>query len=227
MFDRIINPKNFQEFTTLFPSAGTKMVSFDFETDGNDFLTSKPVGVSLSCDGETAYYIPLAHPTEHNVSLEQFRDYMNKVIVPEYTMLSHNIQFDFIMMRKLGIDIPLRTIDTMQMANVLQMKQLGLKTLAIAFNLLPFEQIRNLEQVLTEYFGWVSPDPKKIKTIFDDPVKYHCGMVDPFLPKAQNYLQYCYNDAKLVIRLYNAILSVRKQKAEIVVSHETRASIFE
>ena len=215
MFDRLINPRNFQEFTTLFPTASSEFVSFDFETDGNDFLTSRPVGVSLSCDGDTSYYIPLAHPTEFNVPTEVFAEFMNRVIVPNYTLLSHNIQFDFIMMRKLHIDIPLRTIDTMQMANALQMKQLGLKTLAIAFNLLPLEQIKNLEQVLSEYFNWVSPDPKKIKNIFEDPHKYHCGMVDPFEPRALNYLQYCYNDAKLVIRLYKAILLVRKNRVSI------------
>lgn len=227
MFDQLVNPKTFDEFTRTFPYANSEFVSFDFETDGNDFLTSKPVGVSLSCDGETAYYIPLRHSTDYNVSLEKFADFMNSDVVPSHTLLSHNIQFDFIMMRKLGINIPMKTIDTMQMANSLQMKQLGLKTLAIAFDLLPLDQVKSLEQVLAEQMNWTSPDPKKIKNIFEDPLKYHCGMIDPFKPGAQNYLTYCWNDAKLVIRLYKAILNLRKQKASILVSNEARESIFE
>ncbi|GAG78408.1 unnamed protein product, partial [marine sediment metagenome] len=80
-----------------------KQVGFfglDTETDGLNPLQANLVGMSFSCEDDTAYYLPLAHKTdEQHLSLEQalpiIKPLLEDASIKKYL---HNVKFDLLVL---------------------------------------------------------------------------------------------------------------------------------
>ncbi|NJR12661.1 DNA polymerase I, partial [bacterium] len=119
-------------------------IAFDTETTSVDQMRAELVGISLSVDGSTAYYIPVGHvsegagtmfatPVPNQLPLEQviaaLRGPLTDPNIPKY---AHNASYDLVVLRRAGIDVQPITFDTMIAEWIVDpiSKDLGLKNLA-------------------------------------------------------------------------------------------------
>lgn len=110
--------------------SGAETLCFDTETDGTDMMQSRLVGLSLSTTAGSAYYIPLngeaGIPEYEAVELVQplFDNKKNLKI-------AHNYKFDYIMLRRAGLQFTGPIFDTMLAGYLLDASQkLKMNTLA-------------------------------------------------------------------------------------------------
>lgn len=101
------------------------LIAFDTETTGTDQNSATLVGISLSVDGETGYYLPVGHtPPDagtllegeppQQLPLEQVIHALRPALTnPNIGKACHNAAFDVIMMRRAGIEITPISDDTM------------------------------------------------------------------------------------------------------------------
>ncbi|MBE2195804.1 MAG: DNA polymerase I [Anaerolinea sp.] len=101
------------------------IIAFDTETTGVDQSSADLVGISLSVDGETGYYLPVGHtPPDAGTLLEgepprqlplgQVIEAIRPALTnPNIGKACHNAAFDVIMMRRAGIEITPISDDTM------------------------------------------------------------------------------------------------------------------
>ncbi len=92
-------------------------ITIDTETTSQSPMNAELVGISFSIEPETAYYIPLAHSylgAPEQLSKEYVLDqikgiFENRVILK----IGHNIKYDFIVLKKEGINLKGIAFDTM------------------------------------------------------------------------------------------------------------------
>jgi DNA polymerase-1 len=92
-------------------------ITIDTETTSRFPMDAKLVGISFSLTPEKAYYIPLLH-SYLGVPLQLSKDYvlekMKKIFEePDIRKIGHNIKYDFIILKKEGIDLKGIAFDTM------------------------------------------------------------------------------------------------------------------
>lgn len=107
----------------------------DTETTDIDPMKADLVGISLSVDGKTAYYIPVGHTRGEQLPLqtvvEALRPSFEDAAKPKYM---HNMTYDLVVLRQHGLDVMPVTVDTMVaewLANPLS-RTLGLKDLTFS-----------------------------------------------------------------------------------------------
>jgi DNA polymerase-1 len=124
-------------------------IAFDTETTSTDQMLGALVGISLSVDGETGYYIPVGHTGERSdpnmlFALEDAAPVgpqlpLERVIAalrlpltnPAIGKVAHNANYDCVVLSRYGIDVDPMTFDT-QIAEWMRGEpdgQLGLKKL--------------------------------------------------------------------------------------------------
>lgn len=118
-------------------------IAFDTETTSVDPMTTELVGISLSVDGETGYYIPVGHrgagagmmfaePVEQ-LPLQTVIDAIRPALTnPQIAKYAHHADFDMIVLGRYGIEVTPITFDTMIGEWVVEpgSKFLGLKPMA-------------------------------------------------------------------------------------------------
>ncbi|MGD8403544.1 MAG: DNA polymerase I [Anaerolineales bacterium] len=110
-----------------------EVISFDTETTSTDEMQAELVGISLSVNEGTGYYIPVGHKKGKNLSVEQvvsaLRDPMTN---PKIGKVAHNAKYDYIMLARYGLAVTPLTFDTMIAEFVVDpgSRNLGLKGLA-------------------------------------------------------------------------------------------------
>ncbi|HLU09270.1 MAG TPA: DNA polymerase I, partial [Oceanobacillus sp.] len=114
-------------------------IAFDTEATGTDKMLADLVGISLSVDGETGYYIPVGHLDGQQLPLETvieaIRPAMTNPNIPKY---AHNADYDLVMMQRFGIDVQPIAFDTMiaewvrdPLSQTIGLKRLALKELQV------------------------------------------------------------------------------------------------
>ena len=113
-----------------------RLFAFDIETTGLSHIYDKVVGISFG-NGDTAFYLPLNHKLDDNVSHEQYTRVLQAISKRE--LIFHNAKFDWkFIFHKEGIDLPI-THDTLAIAalfdsdRIEKKSELGLKHLAKEF----------------------------------------------------------------------------------------------
>ncbi len=102
---------------------GAQAIAFDTETTSLDQMAAKLVGISLSVDGETGYYIPVGHsaPTDQlfveqpqqlpmQTVLDALRPALTDPAIPKW---GHNAIYDLVILQRHGIDVAPIAFDTM------------------------------------------------------------------------------------------------------------------
>ncbi|MBN2732558.1 MAG: DNA polymerase I, partial [Balneolaceae bacterium] len=109
---------------------GTNILCFDTETDGTDMMQSNLVGISLSTTAGSAYYVPLN--VEGGIPEAKALELLQPLFIDENSLkIAHNFKFDYIMLRRAGLQIKGPAFDTMLAGYLLDASQkLKMDTLA-------------------------------------------------------------------------------------------------
>ena len=115
----INTPELFEDF--LRELASQSFFAFDTETDALGAMRSNVVGMSFSWKPQTGYYLPIAGPLGATVLPREATIARLKPILEDQTIgkCGHNIKYDALAMRKLGVMIRGIRIDSMIAAFVL------------------------------------------------------------------------------------------------------------
>ncbi len=90
------------------------IISFDTETTSTDQMSADLVGISLSTDGETGYYIPVGHNEGTQLPLDAVLDALRPPLTnPKIPKAAHNATYDLVVLQRTGIDVQPITFDTM------------------------------------------------------------------------------------------------------------------
>ncbi|MBF0530837.1 MAG: DNA polymerase I, partial [Deltaproteobacteria bacterium] len=87
--------------------AGAARLALDLETTSLDAMKAEPVGLSLCASNHRAYYIPLAHQTLGAVNLDWtvVREALRPILEnPAVGKINQNIKYDYIILRRHGLD---------------------------------------------------------------------------------------------------------------------------
>ena len=82
---------------------------FDSETTGIDPINSHIVGLSFAVEPHKAWYVPMAHSNR-----DEYLDILRPLFANEAkTKIGQNIKFDIMVLRRLGVEVAGKKIDTM------------------------------------------------------------------------------------------------------------------
>lgn len=110
-----------------------EIISFDTETTSTDEMQAELVGISLSVEEGTGYYIPVRHKKGQNLSVDQVVTALREPLTnPKIGKVAHNAKYDYIMLARYGLKVTPLTFDTMIAEFVIDpgSRNLGLKGLA-------------------------------------------------------------------------------------------------
>jgi DNA polymerase-1 len=110
-----------------------ELIVFDTETTGTDPMQAEPVGISLAIGPETGYYIPLGHNQGRQLGVSEVIEALRGPFTnPNIPKAGHNLKYDYIVLRRLGLDAAPLGFDTMIAEWVTNpgSHNLGLKNLA-------------------------------------------------------------------------------------------------
>ncbi|HCK66538.1 MAG TPA: DNA polymerase I [Anaerolineae bacterium] len=110
-----------------------KVIAFDTETTDTEEMIAELVGVSLSVKDGQGYYIPVGHSSGNNLEIKK----VIEALTPSMTnskigKVAHNAKYDYILLKRYGLDIFPLTFDTMLAEFIVDpsSKNLGLKNLS-------------------------------------------------------------------------------------------------
>ena len=110
-----------------------RVISFDTETTSTDEMQADLVGISLSVQEGTGYYIPVGHKSGQNLPVEQVISALREPMTnPEIGKVAHNAKYDYIMLTRYGLKVTPLAFDTMIAEFVIDpgSRHLGLKNLS-------------------------------------------------------------------------------------------------
>jgi DNA polymerase-1 len=113
--------------------AKAKLISFDTETTSTDKMQAELVGLSLSVEPGTGYYLPVGHTQGTQLPLDVVLDALRPSLTdPKIKKAGHNVKYDYVMLARYGILVSPIGFDTI-LAEWLRdpaSRNLGLKKLA-------------------------------------------------------------------------------------------------
>jgi len=110
-----------------------EVISFDTETTSTDEMQAELVGISLSINEGTGYYIPVGHKKGQNLTVEQVLSALREPLTnPKIGKVAHNAKYDYILLARYGLEVTPLTFDTMIAEFIVDpgSRNLGLKGLA-------------------------------------------------------------------------------------------------
>ncbi len=111
-------------------------IVFDVETTSVDQMAGDLVGIALAVDGDTGYYIPVAHKNSKQLPMQKVIEAlippMTNPNIPKY---AHNASYDMVVLQRFGITVFPVTFDTMVAEWLVDpiSKFLGLKNFAMQY----------------------------------------------------------------------------------------------
>ncbi|RTL06884.1 DNA polymerase I [Candidatus Dependentiae bacterium] len=142
----VTNQQDLANLCTLVSSH--QICAIDTETNGNHPLESILVGISVSIDGDHAYYVPCNHTTtEQQLSQNQVFEHLQPLLEnPKIKKYMHNAKFDLLVFSGQKIEVQGLVGDTMIQARLVnpEWQKVGLKNLSQFYcneQMLTFEQI--------------------------------------------------------------------------------------
>ena len=145
--------------------------SFDTETSSLSPFESELVGISISTQPETGWYIPIAHEGAENISESGLQFVKDIFKDPFIEKIAHNANFDVSVLINNNFEINNLNFDTMIAANLLGKRYLGLKNLSL--------EIFNQEMTPIEDLIGKGKDQISFKNVtLEKAVDYSCADAD-------------------------------------------------
>jgi DNA polymerase-1 len=174
---------------------GADKLCFDTETDGVDPMKNELVGISLSTTAGVAYYVPVR--VQGGLALEQALDILQPLFAnPQTLKIAHNFKFDYMILKRAGLEIHGEAFDTM-----------------IAGYLIDADQKLKMDELARQYLNY-EPIP------IEDLIGSGRGQksMDEISPSKTRV--YACEDADITLRLYE-VLSEALEKDELMDIAET------
>ncbi|MEX0844021.1 MAG: DNA polymerase I, partial [Balneolaceae bacterium] len=163
---------------------------FDTETDSPDPVAASLVGISLTATPGTAYYIPVN--VEEGLDEKEVIEAIRPLFEDSHILkIAHNYKFDFLMLKRAGIEIKGNAFDTMIAAYLIDANQ-RLKMDELSKSLLNYKPV-SIEELIGK--------GKKQKSMAD--------------LKVEDVYLYACEDADITLRLYE-ILNKRLKDDELL-----------
>ncbi|MCH2136165.1 MAG: DNA polymerase I [Phycisphaerales bacterium] len=123
--------------------ASAELVAIDTETTGLDPMTCELCGISIALEAASGYYIPVRSPQPQShldqaTVVEALRDVLER---PDLCWAAHNAKFDLKVLRRAGLHLKGRCIDTMIASNVADPSRGSHRMDALALGLLQIDCI--------------------------------------------------------------------------------------
>jgi DNA polymerase-1 len=125
-----------------------KVIAFDTETTDTEEMKAELVGISLSIKEGQGYYIPIGHSSGNNLQIKTVIDALTPSMANfKIGKVAHNAKYDYILLKRYGLDISPLTFDTMLAEFIVDpsSKNLGLKNLA---NFRLGEEMTHIEELI-------------------------------------------------------------------------------
>ncbi|MBN1256561.1 MAG: DNA polymerase I [Planctomycetes bacterium] len=91
-----------------------KHFAFDVETTSVDPMQAELVGMSFSWEGKTGWYLPFRAPEGEKVLTDKELQTIGKLLTdPKHTKTGHNLKYDTLVMRRIGINLDGIVFDSM------------------------------------------------------------------------------------------------------------------
>jgi len=139
-----------EQFTTFLKELRKqKRFAFDTETDNLGAMRSNVIGMSFSWEPATGYYVPVRGP-EGQIHLPQeqvlnaLRPTLENSLVQK---VGHNIKYDLLVMRNVGIDLKGVALDSMIAAFLLDASRMQYGIDRLALDLLNFKKVATVELI--------------------------------------------------------------------------------
>ncbi|MBL8098811.1 MAG: DNA polymerase I [Anaerolineales bacterium] len=110
-----------------------KVIAFDTETTGTEEMKADLVGISLSIKDGQGFYIPVGHTAGVNLPTKKVIEALTPSMTnPKIGKVAHNAKYDYILLKRYGLDISPLTFDTMLAEFIVDpsSRNLGLKNLS-------------------------------------------------------------------------------------------------
>ncbi|MDX2444793.1 MAG: DNA polymerase [Bacteroidales bacterium] len=87
--------------------------AIDTESDDKDPHIATLLGVSFSLKKDEAFFVPLLSSDLQNINGKDVRQALKRIFAAGTHFVGHNIKYDYMMLRRIGIEIPVIHFDTM------------------------------------------------------------------------------------------------------------------
>jgi len=102
-----------EDFDILLKELETKkIIAFDTETTSEDPMKADLVGISLCTEESKAYYIAVGHQMADNVPMDYVLENL-KLVLKNKLLIAHNVKYDYIVLKRAGLDLEGEFWDTM------------------------------------------------------------------------------------------------------------------
>lgn len=163
-----------------------EVLCFDTETTGVDPLTADLLGIALSVTEGEAYYIPVDVP--EGLKSEDVLKIIKPLLESSNSLkVAQNYKYDYIMLKKNGVDIDGPVFDTM-----------------LAAYLIDSSQALNMDALARKYLNY---DPISISSLIGKG-KGQLSMADVSL---EEVVPYSSEDADITLRLYHVLKDILKK----------------
>jgi DNA polymerase-1 len=124
-----------------------KRFAFDTETDDLGAMRSNLVGMSFSWEKGTGYYVPVRAPEgQFHLPADRVLPAIKPILEdPALEKVGHNIKYDLLVMRCLGIDVRGVALDSMVAAFLLDASRMQYGIDRLALDLLNFRKVATVE----------------------------------------------------------------------------------
>lgn len=185
--------KDFEELVKLLRESPS--FALDLETSSLDPFECQIVGVSISFNPGSAYYVPLHHKNTNNLDEERVLTELKKILEDRSSrVVGQNLKFDYKVLKVKGIDPVDPHFDTMIAAYLLE----------------PNEKRFNLEDLALKFLGYKMTSYEELVSAYSSPL-FGFNFGDVPVEKAASYS--C-EDADVAYKLYK-ILSVKLHEQEL------------
>ncbi|MEX2573107.1 MAG: DNA polymerase I [Balneolaceae bacterium] len=170
-------------------------ICFDTETDSRDPVFAQPAGLSISPGPGIAWYMPMN--VEGALSSEKVGSLLQPVFGDsKITKVAHNYKYDYIVLRRAGIEINGPAFDTLVAAYLLDASQ-KLKMDALAKKYLNYEPI-----LIEKLIGTGRKQKRMTELPYEEVVCYAC------------------EDADITLRLYEVLRDLLKEDDLLDIAYE-------
>jgi len=138
-FSIILEPSKLEEVVKMAEEAGK--LGIDLETTSLDPYSARLVGISITVDGEKAFYVPVGHSylgAPRQIPVEEVLRIMKPVLESEKVLkYGQNLKYDFMVLKKYGIHL----------------SPIGGDSMIASYLLNPDRRHHNLDELSVEYLG--------------------------------------------------------------------------
>jgi DNA polymerase-1 len=124
-----------------------KRFAFDTETDDLGAMRSNLVGMSFSWEKGKGYYVPVRAPEgQMHLPIDRVLPALKPILQdPKIAKVGHNIKYDLLVMRNLGVDIQGVVLDSMVAAFLLDASRMQYGIDRLALDMLNFKKVATIE----------------------------------------------------------------------------------